>query len=47
MWITGLLAAASFASFGRFNCLSELTWNDVDFSEPDQVTLFFDKRKND
>ena len=47
MWITGLLAAASFASFGRFNCLSELTWSNVDFSDPDQVTLFFDKRKND
>ena len=47
MWITGLLAAASFASFGRFSCLAELTWKYVDLSDPEQVTVFFDKRKND
>ena len=47
MRITRLLAAASFACFGRFNRLSELTWKYVDFFDPDQVTLFFDKRKND
>jgi hypothetical protein len=46
MWITGLLAFACFATFGRFDCLARLQWRDVTFEE-EQMVVFIEKRKND
>ena len=47
MWITGLLAYCSFATFGRFDCLQSLRWDQIDLSEEDQMVVSFEKRKND
>jgi hypothetical protein len=47
MWITGLMAYCSFATFGRFDCLQSIRWEQVDLSEGDQMVVSFEKRKND
>ena len=50
MYITGLLAMCSFASFGGFSCLAPLRWRNItlkfDLNEK-QVIIHFEKRKND
>ena len=47
MWITGLLAYCSFATFGRFDCLQSLRWDQIDLSDEDQMVVSFESRKND
>ena len=48
MWIIGLLAYCSFATFGRFDCLQSLRWDQIDLSDDeDQMVVSFERRKND
>ena len=45
MWITGLLAYCSFATFGRFDCLHYLRWNQIDLSDDEQMVVSFEKKE--
>ena len=46
MYITGLLAMCSFASFGRFSCLAPIRWRNITWKEG-HIVIHFEKRKND